>query len=313
MKVLKQKKKMKLLSNFKPLHLLLFGVVAALILSGCFRPKGVLSRDKMTDVLVDMHKTDALLAEKNIAYGQYSKKAQYYNYIFKKHGITKAEFDSTLVWYTKNPIKFENMYEDVLKKLTVLQKDVDDNKFHPIDYANIGKIRSNIWLKPTHHKFTKDSVRTKLDFEIKQADFLYRDVYELKLMLKIPKEDSCKKQRIEMRINYYNGTSDHTYTLVKNDGLTRRFTLRMPAYRKLKVKSISGCLLGSSAYKGVFHSTLDSIKLIREFNSLQIDSLRRLVQEADTTHYVGAPSFDYLLAPQPAVHSFRKSRILKPL
>ena len=115
---------MKLQWNHNLLRLLLCGMVAVLVLSGCFRPKGVLSQSTMTDVLVDMHKTDAILAENNTAYGQYSKKAPYYNYIFKKHGITKAEFDSTLVWYTKNPQKFENMYDDVIKRLTALQKDV---------------------------------------------------------------------------------------------------------------------------------------------------------------------------------------------
>jgi len=304
---------MKQLWNHNLLRLLLCGLVAVLVLTGCFRPKGVLSQGTMTDVLVDMHKTDAILAENNTAYGQYSKKAPYYNYIFKKHGITKAEFDSTLVWYTKNPQKFENMYDDVIKRLTALQKEVDDNKFHPIDYANLGKIRADIWVKPTHHKFTKDSARTKLDFEIKRADLLYKDVYELKMLLKIAKEDSCKKQRIELRINYYNGTSDHTYTLLRNDGLTRRFTLRMPAYRKLKIKSVSGYLLGSSAFKGKFNATLDSIRFIREFNSLYTDSLRRLVQEADTTHYAGAPNYDYLMSPRPSGQTFRKSRILKPL
>lgn len=289
-------------------------LLVALIFTACIRPNGVLSQSEMTDVLVDMHKTDALLAEKNIAYGQYSRKAPYYNYIFKKHGITKAEFDSSLVWYTKNPQKFENMYDDVIKKLTALQKDVDDNKFHPIDYANLGKIRTDIWTKATRHAFTKDSARTKLDFEIKQADLLYRDVYELKLLLKIAKEDSCKKQRIELRINYYNGTSDHSFVTVQNDGLTRRFTIRMPAYKKLKIKSVSGSLLASSAYRGKFNARLDSIRLIREFNSMHSDSLRRLVQEADTTHYVGAPNYDYLMEHrQSPGRTFRKSRIVRPL
>lgn len=292
---------------------LFFVIGIMLVLSACSRPKGVLSESKMTKVLVDMHKTEATLTEKNLYYGPYSKKAPYYNNIFKRNGITQAQFDSSLVWYTKNPQKFENMYDEVIKQLTVLQKDVDENKFHPIDYANLDKIRIEIWNKPTHHKFTKDSTRTKLDFEIKQSDFLYRDVYELKLLIKIPKEDSCKKQRIELRLNYYNGTSDHTFHLVKNDGITRRFTFRMPAYKKLKIKSVSGQLLASSAYKGIFHATIDSIRLIREFHSLQQDSLKRLVQEADPSHYVGAPNYDYLMAPPPTGHSFRKSRILKPL
>ena len=288
-----------------------FGII--LILSACIRPKGVLSESKMTSVLVDMHKTEATLTEKGLYYGPYSKKAPYFNDVFKRNGVTQAQFDSTLVWYTKNPQKFENMYDEVIKRLTVLQKDVDSNKYHPIDYENIDKVRIDIWNKVTHHKFSKDSTRTKLDFEIKQADLLYRDVYELKLLLKIPKEDSCKKQRIELRLNYYNGTSDHTFKLVHNDGITRRFTFRMPAYKKLKIKSISGQLLASSAYKGVFRATIDSIQLIREFKSLQQDSLKRLVQEADSTHYAGAPNYDNLMAPRPSGHSFRKSRILKPL
>ncbi len=289
----------------------LFGIM--LILSACDRPKLVLSDSKMTSVLVDMHKTEATLSEKGLYYGPYSKKAPYFNNVFKRNGITQAQFDSSLVWYTKNPHKFENVYDEVIKQLSDLQIAVDKNKFHPIDYANIGKERLDIWNKPTHHKFSKDSVRTKVDFEIKSDNLLYGDVYELKLRLKIPTEDSCRKQRIELRINYYNGKAYHTFKLVKNDGIMRRFTFRMPAYQKLKIKSVSGQLLASSAYKGIFHATLDSIRLIREFNRLQQDSLKRLVQESDTIHYPGAPNYDYLMTARPSGHSFKKSRILKPL
>ena len=313
MKALKQKKSLMLQKKINYQLNFVFFIGIMFLLSACNRPAGILSERKMTTVLVNMHKTEATLTEKGIYYGAYSKKAPYFNNVFKRNGITQAQFDSTLVWYTKNPQQFENLYDEVIKQLTILQKDVDNNKFHPIDYANLDKIRVNVWNKATNYQFTKDSTRTKLDFEIKQPDFLYRDVFELKLTLKISKVDSCKKQGIETRINYYNGTSDYSYTTVKNDGLTRKFTIRIPAHRMLKIKSVSGKLLASSAYKGVFGVTLDSIQLFREFRSLQQDSLKRLVQEADSTHYVGAPNYDYLMTPRSPVHTFRKSRILKPL
>jgi hypothetical protein len=266
----------------------------------------------MTNVLVEMHKTDAALAEKGIVYGRYSNKAPYYKFIFKKFEINQAQFDSSLVWYTKNPQRFENVYDDVFTQLTKLQKDVDQNKFHPIDYEELGKMRLDLWNKGRKYTFTKDSARTKLDFEIKYNEFLYRDVYVLKMLLKISKEDSCKNSRIEFQINYFNGKSDHKYVKVYNDGITRRYTFRMPAYRKLKIKSVSGQLLASSAYKGVFHTTIDSISLVREFKPMYMDSLRKIVQKADPTLYKGALKFEFPTVKKP-MNTFKKSRLIKPV
>ncbi|MHB9142917.1 MAG: hypothetical protein ACYC25_13680, partial [Paludibacter sp.] len=50
----------------------------------------------------------------------------------------------------------------------------------------------------------------------------------------------------------------------------------------LKIKSISGELLGSSKFKGTFNATLDSISLTREYNALKLDSLHKVVQKADS-------------------------------
>jgi hypothetical protein len=286
-------------------------VVFILLLSACDgRPKGVLASGKMADVLVEMHKTDAVLAEKGYVFGRYSNKAPYYKFILKKYNITQAQFDSSLVWYTKNPQRFENVYDNVLSQLTSLQKDVDSRKFHPIDYEELGKQRTDLWNQGRKYTFNKDSVRTKFAFEIKNEYLLYRDVYVLKMLLNIAREDSCKNRRIELRINYFNGQSDSKSVIAYNDGITRRYVFRMPAYKKLKIKSISGQLLGCSAFKGIFHATLDSLSLIREYKPIQMDSLRGIVQKADTTHYKGALKFEIPTKTKP---STSKIKILKPL
>jgi len=282
-----------------------------LLLSACSQPKGVLSQGTMADVLVEMHKADAVMAERNLVYVRYSMKAPYYNYILKKHGVTQAQFDSSLVYYTKNPQQFENIYAKVIDQLTKLQTDVNAYKFHPNDIHEIGKMRIDLWNKNRKFVFNKDSARTKLDFEILNNDFLYKDMYVLKFLLKISTDDSCTNQRIELRLNYFNGKSDHTFKPVYNDGVTRRYTFRMPAFRKLKIKSISGQLLASSKYKGVFNATLDSISLIREFKPQFTDSLRRIVQKADSTTYPGA--MPYVFPSGNMNGGFRKSRIIRPL
>ena len=284
------------------------------LLSACDgRPKGVLSQSKMADILVEMHKTDAYLAEKGLSNGQYSNKAPYYNFILKKYGISQAQFDSSLVWYTINPQRFENVYDNVISQLTDSQNDIDNGKYHKIDSTEIGKARFDLWNKGTKYVFTKDSVRTRLDFEIKNDNLLFGDRYILKMLLFIAHEDSCKNRHIVLRINYFNGKTDSMYQMAHNDGLTRRYTFRMPAHRKLKIKSITGQLLGSSVYKGIFHATVDSIKLIREFKPANRDSLQKIVQKADTTNYKRTLKPDFPKGTKPEMKILKNGQILKPV
>ena len=250
-----------------------------LLLSACnSRPNGVLNERQMTNVLTDMHKTDAVLNEKGLAYGHYTEKAAYYKFIFKKYKITKAQFDSSLVWYSKNPRIFDNMYDKVMINLTSLQKEVKNGKYHPVDTLDLTKMRTSLWNKRNKYILTHDSVRTHLNFEIINTDLLFGDVYELKFLQLIAPEDSCKKPRIILKINYVNGKTDSVYRTAYNDSLLRRYTFRLTAFRKLKIKSVSGELLASKKYSGKQNVKIDSISLIRIYNVKKQDSLRKVVE-----------------------------------
>ena len=253
-----------------------------MLLSSCnSRPNGVLSERDMTSVLTEMHKTDAVLNEKGMAYTHYTDKAPYYKFIFKKYKITKAQFDSSLVWYSENPRIFDNMYDKVLINLTSLQKEVKNGKYHPVDTLDLTKMRTNVWNKRTRYILTHDSTRTHLDFEITGNDFLFGDVFVLKFLQRIAPEDSCKKPRVILRINYTNGKTDSVYRTAFNDSLLRRYTFRFRAFRKLKIKSVSGELLASKVYRGKLNIETDSISLFREYNSKNQDSLRKVVELAN--------------------------------
>ena len=244
------------------------------------KPRGVLNQSQMTYVLTEMHKTDAVLLEKGLAYGHYANKAPYYRFIFKKYGITQAQFDSSLVWYTKNPREFDNIYDRVLVDLTSLQKEVKNGKYHPVDTFDLTKMRTNIWNKRIRYSLTKDSVRTHLDFEIKDNNLTYKDVYVLRFLQQIAPDDSCSKPKIVFRINYANGKTDSVYRTAFNDSLLRRYTFRFQAFRKLKIKSVSGQLLASKKFRGKQEVLIDSISLFREFNAKKQDSLRLVVEQA---------------------------------
>ncbi len=246
------------------------------------RPKGVLNQEDMTNILTDMHKLDGAMVESGIMFSNDSTKIKYYNFVFSKYNITKADFDSSLVWYTKKPQEFSKIYNKVLLNISLLEKEVKSGKYHFIDSIELAKVKNEIWRKRTKYALTKDSARTRLDFEVMDSTMLYGDVYILRFLLRIAPEDSCTKQHITLRLKYQNGKVDSAFALAHHDSLLRRYTIKLLATRKIKIKSISGELLGSKTYKGKLHATLDSISLIRKFNPVHQDSLQKLVQKLET-------------------------------
>lgn len=67
----------------------------------------------MRAVLADLHKTDGLMQIYGLNYGHEEVKHIYYAQVLEKHGITQAQFDSSIVWYTAHPVLFDKIYPKV--------------------------------------------------------------------------------------------------------------------------------------------------------------------------------------------------------
>lgn len=89
-----------------------------------------------------------------------------------------------------------------------------------------------------------------------------------------------------MYVNYWNGEVDSIYTKTKNDSVLRRYMMQFKARKKLKVKSVSGRILGTDAARGKMNATVDSISLLRKYQSFMQDSIRAEVERVDTTSTV---------------------------
>ena len=118
-------------------------MLCALLMSACtLRPKNVLPKSKMTEVLYDLHKTDGVVFVKGCNYNHDEELKKYYESTLLKHGVTQAQFDSSLVWYTDNPKRFNKIYPKVVKRLqdeldtySWLDKEKDRKKLKPEDIA----------------------------------------------------------------------------------------------------------------------------------------------------------------------------------
>ena len=92
-----------------------------LVFSGC-RPRGILSSGEMREVLVDLHKTDAMIQMAGLSMYDREGKSVYYAQVLQRHGITQAQFDSSVVWYTAHPYLFNKIYPKVMADLEAEEK-----------------------------------------------------------------------------------------------------------------------------------------------------------------------------------------------
>lgn len=103
-------------------HIWLIVLLMAISLTGC-RPKGVLSSGEMVDLLYDMHYAEAVIQLAGYNYGHEEAVMKYHYEVLAKHGVTQAQFDSSVVWYTAHPSRYDKIYPRVLARI---EKDLDE-------------------------------------------------------------------------------------------------------------------------------------------------------------------------------------------
>lgn len=148
---------------------------------GC-RPRGVLSGREMREVLYDLHRADGALQVAGYNYSHDQELAGYYKNILDKHGITQADFDSSLVWYTNNPQIFNKIYPKVLARL---EADFDEQQ--AIRDANREQFLAKRNQKQLQLPIAKQQIRAKMD--------LYQKGYENPWKTWVPTK-FCEKNAI---------------------------------------------------------------------------------------------------------------------
>ena len=112
----------------------------------------------MRNVLYDLHRADGAIQVAGYNYSHDQEVAAYYKNVLDKHGITQAQFDSSLVWYTDNPQIFNKIYPKVIERL---EEDYEREK--QIREANRDQRLARKKLKPLDAAIAQKQIREKLD------------------------------------------------------------------------------------------------------------------------------------------------------
>lgn len=149
------------------------------LLSSCGKeiPDEIIQPSKMEKVLYDYHLTMGMSDNSKNTEKEARKK-----YIFQKHGITAADFDSSMVWYTRESQELMSIYENLNKRFKREYEHVE-RLLESREEANTRSFASgdtvDIWMKENILWFTKSPLNNRLTFEIKaDSTFHPKDAFD---------------------------------------------------------------------------------------------------------------------------------------
>ena len=93
-------------------------IVLALACSKNKIPKGILSEEEITPVLVDLHLAEAVFAQRyalQVTRDNYQE--DLYLSILKKYKLDQKAFEASVLYYGKHPIQYKPIYDEVLNRL----------------------------------------------------------------------------------------------------------------------------------------------------------------------------------------------------
>ena len=82
-------------------------------------PRDLISQEDLVPILVDFHMVYSIQSTTEFrTYSRQFDTIDTYSYIFDKHGVNKAMFDSTIAWFSQHPKQFTEVYDHVVMVLT---------------------------------------------------------------------------------------------------------------------------------------------------------------------------------------------------
>lgn len=246
------------------MRLRLYNILACAMLliccSACIqRPKGVKSERQMIPVVTDMTLADTYL--RTVGGNSPEQREAMMDYVLKKHGMTRAEYDSTMVWYARNVDEYYELTDKVNKELAKKQRKM---KGVSVDEMQAG----DLWPYPRFAVMSPLGAYDGFNFSIPTADIEKGERLKLKMRFNGAVEGDAI-----LGVEYENGVSNFQTSSLRGS----RLEMNLQTDTALKVKRIFLNMVTENELKRTILA--DSISLAAlPFDSVQyyqIHSLRR--------------------------------------
>ena len=192
---------------------LLFFVILSIITACESRGNYVLDNDDMEDVLYDIHKSHFLF-EDDIE-RRYNAACQYAltQHILKQHDVTKQQWDSSLVYYTRNADQLERIYERLSERLELEATAMG---------AGISEVSdsTDIWMADRNIILTTDEIHSSYQWKI-NADSILKEGEKvtLRCMAHFLVPDLERRATILIALKLKNDSVVTRYTVASQTGI----------------------------------------------------------------------------------------------
>ncbi len=176
-------------------------LLTILLLAGCSdRPKGILSEDKMVQVMVDLQIAEAY--ERNGDANSYlhgQNRELLGRGVLMEHGVSVEEMDSTIAWYGRNMDEYSKLYKKI---------DAELNK-RQLKYARaagesekVGSL-ADLWPYSRHFVLDQQSLTNGLIVNIPVTELAPGDKLTWKMIV-----EGASSRNLTLGVDYENGSSE---------------------------------------------------------------------------------------------------------
>lgn len=148
------------------------------LLTSCGKdiPSKIIQPEEMEKVLYDYHLWMGMSNDM-----RNTEREAHKNYIFRKHGITEAEFDSSMVWYTRESKELMSIYENLNKRFNREHSQIErllESRNETNTRMSLSGDSVDIWRKGDIQWLAQTPLHKQLTFEIiSDTTFHERDAF----------------------------------------------------------------------------------------------------------------------------------------
>ena len=212
-------------------YLIIIGVLLAFVACKPGTPKQFIQPGEMEDILVDYHLAKAMAynSDGNPDYNL----ALYKVAVLEKHGVSEADFDSSLVYYYTRADRFEPIYKRVAERLEEQAVNLGANEGEIAKYSMLtaNGDTADIWTQREAVLLMPNPPYNRLDFDF-VADTTYRkgDSFLFQFMTDYVFQDGAREAVALVSVTYDNDSV-----------VTRNINVATSGHNQLRVEPIDSC------------------------------------------------------------------------
>ena len=218
---------------------IIYTVATVVMITSCKPtvPSKYIQPDEMEDLIYDYHLAQGIASQENST--DYQKRLAF-ELVLKEHGVSQAEFDSSLVYYYTRADRFQEIYKNVGERLNKESEKYGGAAINAVTMmasASLNGDTADVWAGNRALMLLNDRPYHLYQFSQKaDTTFHAGDSFMLSFNTTWLMQNGNRQAVAYLAITYDNDSTTKQYNTISGSGLT---TLRIP-YCKEKVKEIKG-------------------------------------------------------------------------